>query len=98
MREVVTLPTFATWLADLKDGAAKVAIIRRIERMRAGNFGDVAPVGNGISEARLHVGPGYRLYFAQVGTVIVVLLCGGTKRDQTTDIARAKRLWQEFRR
>ncbi len=64
----------------------------RIERMAAGNPGDVAPVGEGVSEARIHFGPGYRLYFVERGRTIIILLCGGDKSTQNRDIARAKQL------
>jgi putative addiction module killer protein len=86
MREVVTLPTFDAWLDDLKDRTARALIVKRVERMRTGLFGDARPVGEGISEARLHFGPGYRVYFAQVGAMVVVLLCGGSKQTQAADI------------
>lgn len=98
MREVVTLPQFDWWLDDLRDRKARVIIVKRVERMRFGNFGDAESIGEGVSEARIHFGPGYRVYFAQVGATIVVLLCGGTKRTQAADIKEAKKLWREFRR
>lgn len=98
MREVVTLPKFDAWLDDLKDRAARALIVKRVERMRADLFGDARPVGEGISEARIHFGPGYRVYFAQVGAMVVVLLCGGSKQTQAADIKEAKKLWREFKR
>jgi putative addiction module killer protein len=97
MREVVTLPKFEEWLDDLKDHKARGVISKRVDRMRADHFGDARPVGEGVSEARIHFGPGYRVYFAQAGATIVVLLCGGSKRTQGADIKEAKRLWKEFR-
>src|SRR3569833_2794313 len=87
---------FDKWLKDLRDTRAKAKILVRIERLARGNPGDVAPVGDGISELRVHFGPGYRVYFRQVGTRIVVLLCGGDKDTQTTDILRAKALAKEL--
>jgi putative addiction module killer protein len=87
---------FYKWLKGLRDTRAKAKILVRIERLARGNPGDVAPVGDGISELRVHFGPGYRVYFRQVGTRIVVLLCGGDKDTQTTDILRAKALAKEL--
>lgn len=72
--------------------------LRRLSRATKGNFGDVAPVGNGISEMRLDVGPGYRVYYGRVGDVIYVLLCGGNKSSQARDIIHAKRLWAQIKR
>ncbi|HMQ57154.1 MAG TPA: type II toxin-antitoxin system RelE/ParE family toxin [Rhizobiaceae bacterium] len=80
------------WANSLRDGRAKAKIAMRIERMAAGNPGDVAPVGEGVSEARIHFGPGYRLYFVERGRTIIILLCGGDKSTQNRDIARAKQL------
>ena len=87
---------FDKWLKGLRDTRAKAKILVRIERLARGNPGDVAPVGDGISELRVHFGPGYRVYFRQVGTRVVVLLCGGDKDTQTTDILRAKALAKEL--
>jgi putative addiction module killer protein len=88
--------SFADWLYGLKDRDARSRILVRIKRFEQGNLGDVKPVGEGVSEARLTYGPGYRLYFIQRGGEIVILLCGGTKRSQPADIARAKILAKEF--
>lgn len=68
------------------------AITDRLERVQAGTLGDHASVGEGVSELRIHYGPGYRLYFTTVGRMIVLLLCGGTKRGQQRDIRRAKQM------
>jgi putative addiction module killer protein len=87
---------FADWLYGLKDRDARSRILLRIKRFEQGNLGDVKPVGEGVSEARLTYGPGYRLYFIQRSGEIVILLCGGTKRSQPADIARAKVLAKEF--
>lgn len=87
--------TFAAWLDGLRDLRARIAIARRIERMAAGNLGDAKSVGGGVSELRVDVGPGYRLYFTRRRGVIVILLCGGDKRSQKADIARAQRLATE---
>jgi putative addiction module killer protein len=76
----------------LKDARAKARIIIRIRSAERGNFGDCEPVGAGVSEMRIHFGPGYRVYFTRVGDGVYTLLCGGTKRGQKRDIAKAKDL------
>lgn len=88
-------PTFAQWHAAVRDMRAKIAIARRIDRASAGNLGDVKPVGNGVSELRVEVGAGYRVYFTMRGGVVVVLLAGGDKSSQDADIRRAKKLAKE---
>jgi putative addiction module killer protein len=89
-------PAFAAWLEELSDRQARARIIRRIDRLaETGSFGDVKPVGSGISEMRINFGPGYRLYCVQQGISVVILLCGGDKSSQKGsrgDIAKAKRL------
>lgn len=86
---------FADWLNSLKDSQARLRINARILRMEAGNMGDTAPVGEGVSELRIHYGPGYRVYFVRRGSVI--LLCGGDKSSQTKDIKRAKDMARDWR-
>lgn len=76
-------------LSKLKDARGKARIVERIRSAERGNLGDCEPVGNGVSEMRVHFGPGYRVYFTRMGQVVYVLLCGGTKRSQKRDIARA---------
>ncbi len=93
---VKRLDEFSHWLRDLRDLRAKAKIIQRIDRLELGNPGDVAPVGEGVSEMRIHYGPGYRVYIKQRGEEIVVLLCGGDKSTQDTDIALAKKLAREL--
>jgi putative addiction module killer protein len=88
---------FSNWLKDLRDIRAKAKIIARIDRLALGNPGDVAPVGGGISEMRIHFGPGYRVYFVQRGEEIAVLLCGGDKSTQAADIAKARQLASEWK-
>ncbi|MGJ5074586.1 type II toxin-antitoxin system RelE/ParE family toxin [Bradyrhizobium oligotrophicum] len=83
---------FSSWIKRLRDARAKVKILARIDRLALGNPGDVAPVGEGVSEMRIHYGPGYRVYFVQRGEEVVVLLCGGDKASQSADIAEAKKL------
>jgi putative addiction module killer protein len=87
---------FADWLRGLKDRDARNRILVRIKRFEQGNLGDVKPIGDGVSEARMTYGPGYRLYFIKRGDEIIVLLCGGTKRTRQGDIVRAKILAKEF--
>jgi putative addiction module killer protein len=87
---------FSIWLKELRDIRARAKIVARIDRLALGNPGDVASVGSGVSEMRIHYGPGYRVYFAQRGAEVVVLLCGGDKGSQVSDIATAKRLASEL--
>jgi putative addiction module killer protein len=96
MIEVRQTEIFANWFEDLADRRAKVRIQARIDRMELGNFGDIAPVGEGVSELRIHYGPGYRVYFVQRGPIVVVLLSGGNKSAQTADIKKAKELAQQL--
>jgi putative addiction module killer protein len=85
-------PRFVTWLAALRDDQARGRILKRLDRAGKGNLGDVGSVGEGISEMRIHYGPGYRLYFVNRGSQIIVLLCGGDKSGQRDDIEEAKDL------
>ncbi len=87
--------TFQQWESRLKDGKARALIAARLHRLANGLLGDVSPVGNGVSELRIHYGPGYRVYFIQRGEALIVLLCGGIKRTQLRDIETAKRLAKE---
>lgn len=93
--EVRQTPVFEAWLNGLKDAASRAIIVRRIERVAAGNFGDVRPVGDGVNELRIDHGPGFRVYFVRRGEMLIVLLCGGDKSSQTRDIVRARALAQE---
>jgi putative addiction module killer protein len=81
--------TFAKWLTDLRDPRARARIIARIQMVGLGHFGDVKPVGEGVSEMRVDVGPGYRLYYARRRAQVILLLCGGDKSSQQRDIKRA---------
>lgn len=90
MIEVRQTTRFTVWLAGLRDARARFRIIKRIERAAMGNLGDVAPVGDGVSEMRIFYGPGYRVYFVQQGDKLIILLCGGDKSSQSKDIAAAK--------
>ena len=82
--------TFSKWIRDLRDRSARITIAQRIERLEAGLPGDVKAVGEGVSELRIHVGPGYRVYFQRRGNLLVILLCGGDKGSQSRDIEKAK--------
>lgn len=88
---------FVDWLEGLKDRQARTRIEARLVRVAAGTFGDVEPVGAGVSELRIDWGPGYRVYFARIGQVIVLLLCGGDKRTQQRDINRAKDYFEDYK-
>ncbi len=92
MKQILTTEVFDAWFLGLRDVRAKVRIQARIDRAGLGNFGDCAPVGEGVSEMRIHHGPGYRVYFVQRGFEVVILLAGGDKSSQTKDIARALEL------
>jgi putative addiction module killer protein len=86
---VLKSATFDAWMTELADSRARARIEARIRRLSLGNPGDVRPVGAGVSEMRVDYGPGYRVYYLQRGAVLVILLCGGDKRTQKSDIKRA---------
>lgn len=92
---VTKTSAFDEWFDALADKRAQARIADRLSRAEAGNLGDVAPVGEGVSELRIHYGPGYRLYFVMRGPELIVLLCGGDKSTQAKDIKRAKELAKE---
>ena len=87
---------FARWLTGLRDSRAKLKIATRLQRLKFGHFGDVEPVGGGLSELRIHEGQGYRVYFRQNGQEIILLLCGGNKKTQQRDIRRAHEIMKEL--
>lgn len=93
--EIRETETFAAWLSKLRDDRARAKIALRVRRLAFGNAGDVKPVGEGISELRIHQGAGYRVYFVQRGALLIVLLCGGDKASQDKDIVTAKKLAKE---
>jgi putative addiction module killer protein len=97
MYELHTSGDFDRWLSELRDRHAKARILVRLDRLARGNPGDVRPVGSGVSEVRIDVGPGYRVYYLQVGSTVVILLCGGDKSTQSRDITRAQRLAEQWR-
>ena len=92
MIEVRKTEVYARWLDSLRDARARARVLVRVERLAAGNPGDVGPVGEGVSELRIDHGPGYRVYFRMQGRTIVVLLAGGDKRTQSQDVESALRL------
>ena len=92
MIEVRKTEVYARWLDGLRDARARARVLVRVERLAAGNLGDVRPVGEGVSELRIDYGPGYRVYFRKQGRTVVILLAGGDKRTQDRDIATALHL------
>ncbi|MCE0734638.1 type II toxin-antitoxin system RelE/ParE family toxin [Halomonas sp. G15] len=98
MIELIKTDVFDQWLRSLRDTRARAKIAARLRRLSLGNPGDVKPVGEGISELRIPLGPGYRVYYLARGPVVVVLLCGGDKSTQPRDIEQAKIIaaqWKE---
>ena len=87
---------FDKWLRKLKDKQAKVLITSRLQRLAFGHLGDSKPVGNGVHELRIHVGPGYRLYYTRHGDEWILLLMGGNKGSQARDIKRAKQMVKDY--
>jgi putative addiction module killer protein len=92
MLTIRTTEQFLSWVRNLRDLGARAKILQRIDRLALGNAGDAAPVGQGVSEMRIHHGAGYRVYFIRRGGEVVLLLCGGDKQSQRADIALAKKL------
>lgn len=96
MIEVRETTRFAAWFHDLRDLRAQSRINARIRRISLGSFGDVEPIGDGVSELRIHHGPGYRVYFVRRRAAIVILLCGGDKGSQRRDIRAAREMAKEL--
>jgi len=96
MIEIRQTEAYFQWFDCLRDRQARARINARIRRLSLGNFGDVKPIGEGVSELRIDFGPGYRVYFVQRGQTVVVLLAGGDKRTQDRDIKKALKLAQEL--
>jgi putative addiction module killer protein len=92
MLEIRETPAYAAWFSALRDRTAKARIDIRIRRLSLGNPGDVRPIGESVSELRIHYGPGYRIYFTKQGEIVVILLAGGDKSSQEQDISHAKDL------
>lgn len=86
------------WLHGLRDARARAQIEVRLRRVSAGNFGDSKPVGEGVSELRVDIGTGYRVYYGKHGQALIILLCGGDKGSQQADINRAKAYWSDWKR
>lgn len=89
---------FEQWLNSLRDIKARTKIKARLRRVELGNLGDYKSVGDGVFELRIHYGKGYRIYFAQMGSVIILLLSGGDKDTQQNDIQKAKQYWLDYQR
>lgn len=96
MKRILATEQFMVWFAGLRDKQAMRRIQARIDRAEDGNFGDCEPVGEGVSEMRIHYGPGYRVYFAQRGAEIAILLAGGDKSTQAADIKDALKLARQL--
>ena len=96
MIEVRKTDVFANWFNGLRDKRAKARIQARIDRLETGHFGDVASVGEGVSELRIFYGPGYRVYFVKQGLAVVILISGGDKSTQNSDIIKAKELAKQL--
>ncbi|MCK9531217.1 MAG: type II toxin-antitoxin system RelE/ParE family toxin [Gammaproteobacteria bacterium] len=92
MMEIRKTDVYARWLDGLRDIRARARVLARVERLAAGHAGDAEPVGEGVSELRIHYGPGYRVYYKQQGRELVILLAGGDKGSQSRDIKIALRL------
>ena len=88
---------FTDWLTSLRDKTAQARVRVRLRRVEADNFGDCKPVGEGVTELRIDVGAGYRVYFGRHGRTLVILLCGGDKGAQADDIKRAKAFWADWK-
>jgi putative addiction module killer protein len=87
---------FSAWFSAL-DSTAASKVTTALYRLKFGNFSNVRPVGSGVSEYKIDFGPGYRIYFGQDGSTLVILLTGGTKKTQSTDIEKAKTFWLEYK-
>ena len=97
MARIIQSETFAKWIAGLRDRRAVARIRARLDHLAYGLAGDTKSIGEGISEARIDYGPGYRLYYLRRGSVLIVMLCGGDKSSQKADIKAAKRIAREWR-
>jgi len=89
---------FEEWMSSLRDRRARAIIRTRIGRVRLGNLGNCEPVGAGVMELKIDYGPGYRVYFGQVETKLVILLCGGDKSSERADIRRAIEYWEDYKK
>src|SRR3954471_12390718 len=98
MLQIIRTVEYASWNRSLRDDRAKAKIALRVDRLALGNPGDVKPVGGGVSEMRIDYGPGYRVYYGQRGNEVILLLCGGTKNEQSKDIEQAKALFDKWKK
>ena len=96
MYSIKQLPEFDEWLSGLKDSMTRRRLATRLRKVSLGNLGDVQPVGEGVWEARIDWGPGYRIYYAQAGQRLILLLVGGDKRKQQADIEKAHQYWLDW--
>jgi putative addiction module killer protein len=96
MMDIKTTPEFDAWLRGIRDGATQRRLLVRLRKVSMGLLGDVRPVGAGVMEMREHFGPGWRMYYVQHGAVLVVMLGGGDKSTQSSDIAKALQLAQQL--
>jgi putative addiction module killer protein len=94
--EVRETEVFKCWMSSLRDSVAKARIAARVRQLAFGLLGDVSPVGEGVSELRVHVGPGYRIYVAKRGDLLIIVLCAGDKGSQARDIEKAKALARDL--
>ena len=95
--KIIESSSFRNWVLNLRDDAARVRIVARINRLKEGLPGDVSSVGHGVCELRIHYGPGYRVYFHQRGDTLVILLTGGDKGSQQRDIKAARQILRSWR-
>jgi putative addiction module killer protein len=97
VNSLIATPEFEHWLGKMRDAKGKARILSRLDSAALGNFGDCQPVSEGVSEMRIHFGPGYRVYFTRRGTFVYVLLIGGDKATQKRDIKRAIQMARELK-
>jgi putative addiction module killer protein len=96
MYEIETVVDFDNWLKSIRDGKTRMVIVKRIRSMSMGTLGETESLGNGLFEAKIRFGPGFRLYFVNKGARIIVLLCGGDKSTQERDIKKARKMAEEI--
>lgn len=87
---------FESWFEDIREILTRAKILTRLDRLKLGNFGDCKAIGDGVSELRIHYGPGIRIYYSKIGNKVVLLLCGGDKRSQAKDINKAKEYLKDY--
>jgi len=96
MKEIRRSSVYKKWIKELRDSHARARILARVDRLADGNPGDVKPIGEGCSEMRIDYGPGYRVYYKDIGSEIIIMLCGGDKRTQDKDIEQAKEIARDY--